>query len=132
MIETSVYKQSNYPVSAKKIKDAVKKTFKDNGIVSDSETSVAIVNDKKMLELGRKYLKEDDYEARAHPVLSFPVSEIQGIFVFPPESKIHLGEVVISYPKAVEEAKKSGKLVEEVIVELAKHGALHLIGIHHD
>jgi probable rRNA maturation factor len=132
MIKVSVYKQSNYPVNVKKLREVMTETFERNGMISDSEVSVAIVGEKKMMEFGQKYLKEDSLQARQHPVLSFPDSEIQGFFVFPPDGKIHLGEVVISYPKAVEEARKRGKLVEEVILELAKHGALHLVGIHHD
>jgi ssRNA-specific RNase YbeY (16S rRNA maturation enzyme) len=45
---------------------------------------------------------------------------------------MHLGEIVISFPFVVEEARENGKLIDDVAVSLAEHGALHLVGIHHD
>jgi ssRNA-specific RNase YbeY (16S rRNA maturation enzyme) len=32
----------------------------------------------------------------------------------------------------VEEAVKEDKLVEDKLFELVEHGALHLLGVHHD
>ncbi len=132
MIEVTVHKQSAFPVSATAIKKVVAQTFKEHGIVSDAEASVAIVNEAKMLTYVKEFLGEEGEIARAHPVLSFPTNEIEGQFSFPPDNVIHLGEIIVSYPKAVEDAAKMGKHVEEVICDLAAHGALHLIGIHHD
>ena len=131
MISISVYKQSNYPVSPKKIKDSVKTIFVENGIVSDAEVSVAIVSDKEIEKLANKYLGEYGAEAKDHPVLSFPTGEITKPFVFP-DSTLHLGEIVISFHWVIRESKKTGKLVDEIACELAVHGALHLVGIHHD
>ncbi len=132
MITVNIYKQSNYPVSAKKVKDAVVKTFLDNGLQSEAEASVAIVSHSKMIEYALDYLKEEVGTAAMHPVLSFPTAELKGPFQFPPDKTLHLGEIVVSYQKAVEYAKKENRLVDDVVVDLACHGALHLIGIHHD
>ncbi len=132
MITVNIYKQSNYPVSAKKVKDAVANTFLENGVQSEAEASVAIVSHNKMIEYAKTYLKETEDEAKDHPVLSFPTSELEGPFQFPPDKTLHLGEIIVSYQKAVEAAKKENKLVDEVVAELACHGALHLVGIHHD
>ncbi len=132
MITVSIYKQSNYPVSAKKIKGAVVQIFLDNGVQSEAEASVAIVSHSKMIEYAVNYLKEEVDEATMHPVLSFPTAELEGPFQFPPDKMLHLGEIIVSYPKAVEYAKKENRLVDDVVVDLASHGALHLIGIHHD
>lgn len=128
MIKVSVYKQGSYPVSTKKIKKAVGDALKNHGITSDSEVSVALVSEKKMNKLVKKYYKKDKGK---HPVLSFPNREIKEQFSFPPDRTPHLGEIIISYKQAVEQAKKSGKLIEEVICDLASHGAKHLMGIHH-
>lgn len=132
MITIDVLKQSNYPVSSKVIKERVRKIFEDNGIVSDSQASVAVVGEARMLELVKTYLHETGELAAEHPVLSFPTSEMEGPFVFPPDNILYLGEIVVSYPKSVEYAKAQNKLVEDVVCELAEHGALHLIGVHHD
>ncbi len=128
MIQVTVSKESNFPVKAEKIKEIVKKTLGDNGIVSDSEVSVAIVHRKKMQEYVDKYYDDHD----DHPVLSFPSNEVEGQFVFPPDGKMHLGEIVVSYDWCTDESNKTGKLVEEIVLELTEHGCLHLLGIHHD
>src|SRR6185369_5871668 len=112
MITVSIYKQGNFPVNAKKIKDAVVKTLSDNGILSDCTVDVAIVNEKKMDELNEKYYKDKVYE---HPVFTFPANEGDP-FVFPPDGKMHLGEIVISFPFVVEEARENGKLIDDVAV----------------
>ncbi|MFZ5932870.1 MAG: rRNA maturation RNase YbeY [Patescibacteria group bacterium] len=128
MIKVLVKKQGNYPVSTKKIRDFLKKLFKEKGIVSDAEVSVSLVGEAKMLDIGRKYLGDK----KIHNVLSFTQEEVRPGFVYPPDGIIHLGEIVVCYPVAFEEAKKEGKLIEEKVLELIEHGALHLLGIHHD
>lgn len=135
MIYVDVVKESNFPVPAGKIKEAVKKTLTANGIVSDSQVAVALVHRKKMAEYAAKYYHSDDTEyddGADHPVLSFPESETEGRFVFPDDGKLYLGEIIVSYDWCVAEAGKTGKLVEAIVVEMVEHGVLHLIGIHHD
>ncbi len=132
MIDITVTKQSNYPVSAAKIKKRIKDTLKAHGIVSDFELSVAIVGDAKMDELVRAHYKDDPQMLYDHPILTFPDNEIPGKFEFPPDDLNHLGEIIISYPSAAAEANQSGRLIDDVICELAEHGSLHLLGVHHD
>lgn len=127
MVNVSITKQSNYPVKTAPIKKKLADFFAKNGIVSDSEVSVAIVGEKKMLEIGEKYLKDKNL----HNVLSFTPTEAKG-FVFPPDGIIHLGEIVVCYPLAVSEAQAQNVLIDESIYELVEHGALHLLGIHHE
>jgi len=128
MIKVNVKKQSNYPISSTKIRKNLKDFLASHGIVSDAEVSVALVGENKMLEIGKKYLKDKSL----HNVLSFTADEIDSKFVFPPDGVIHLGEIIVCYPVAFEEAKKEGKLIEEKVMELIEHGALHLLGIHHE
>lgn len=123
MTEVLVYKQSAYPVSSKKIKDTVKETLAKNGVVSDCEVSVALVNGPKIDELAG----EPD-----HPVLAYANDEIKEPFVFPKKNIIYLGEIIVSYEAALHESQKSGKLLDEAVTELVEHATLHLIGIHHD
>lgn len=127
MIHVSVYKQGNFPVSSPKIKKGLREFFTRKGIVSDAEVSVAVVNDKKMMGLVKKYVKD----GKLHNVLSFTPSEVKEKFIYPPEGKIDLGEIIICYPVVVAEAKREGKLIDEKAYELIEHGALHLLGIHH-
>jgi rRNA maturation RNase YbeY len=133
MVKVTVYKQGNYPVSAKKIKDRIKKTLQYQGLTSDFEVSVALVDDTKMDELVKKYYHREgpDFGNHPHPILTFPTNELEGQFVFAPDQINDLGEMVISYPQAVQRAEDENTQVEEVILDLAEHGALHLAGIHH-
>lgn len=128
MIHVDVEKESKFPVSSKKIKDVVTKTLTDNGIVSDAEVSVVVVKRSTMQEYVDKYY--DDKED--HPVLSFPSQEVEGQFVFPPNEKLYLGEIIISYDWCVDEAARRSRIPEDLAIEMAEHGSLHLLGIHHD
>lgn len=129
MIKVKVFKEVNYPVSSPKIKRILRDFLGEKGIVSDTEVSVALVGRARMVELSKKYLKE---KGVLHNVLSFPAKEAKGEFVYPENGAIDLGEIVICYPKACEEAKEERMLIEEKVIELVKHGAMHLMGIHHD
>ena len=128
MIKVYVNKQSYYPVSAPKIKKVVRDFLKAKGIKSNAEISIALVGNSKMMDLCKKYLKENTL----HNVLSFTESEVGQKFFYPPENSIRLGEVVVCYQKAVEEAKKEQKLIEQKVVELILHGTGHLLGHHHE
>ena len=128
MIKVRVKKASNFPVSSPKIKRSLKAFLRGHGIVSDTEVSVALVGKEKMIKLARKYLNE---RQSVHNVLSFTENEVSEKFVYPPEDPIQLGEIVVCYPKAQEEANEENKLIDEKVIELVEHGALHLLGIHH-
>jgi len=53
-------------------------------------------------------------------------------FILPPNGIIHLGEVIISYPQAVEQAREQGHSVEQELALLIVHGILHLLGYDHE
>lgn len=128
MIKVLITKQSNYPVATAPIKKKLAEFLAKNGIVSDAEVNVAIVGEAKMLTIGTKYLKDKNL----HNVLSFVPGEVKGGFVYPPDGKIHLGEIIVCYPQAVREAGEENVLIDERVYELIEHGALHLLGIHHE
>jgi len=128
MIKVLISKQSNYPVNVAPVKSKLAEFLAKNGIVSDAEVNIAIVGEAKMLSVGAKYLKDK----KLHNVLSFVPNEVKGGFVYPPDGKIHLGEIIVCYPQAVREAKEENVLIDERVYELIEHGALHLLGIHHE
>lgn len=121
MIRVDVYKERNYPVSSPKIKKRLREFLAEKGIVSDALVEVAIVGIGEMRKIDRKI----------HNVLSFTPEESKKKFVYPLDGVIHLGEIIICFPKAVEEAKQEEKLIEDKVYELVEHGARHLLGIHH-
>lgn len=100
--------------------------------MSDFIVSIAFVGEKKMQDLVDKYYKDDPENLYIHPILTFPTNEMTGEFVMPGDVKPDLGEIIISYPEAVATAKETGKLIDDVILSLVEHGAMHLLGHHHD
>jgi rRNA maturation RNase YbeY len=58
-----------------------------------------------------------------HQLNDFPLPE-----GFPP----HLGDIVVSFPEAVNNARKYGKMVDDQICFFIEHGMMHLLGYHHD
>ena len=127
MIEIKVSKQSNYPIKAQLIKNTLKSFFAEHGIVSDSICYVSFVSETKMRDIGKKYYKKD---TKTHNVFSFVESEVNN-FKNPDISKIYLGEIIVCFPVCVKEAKQEGKLIDQKVIELVTHSALHLMGIHH-
>lgn len=127
MIRVNISKQSNYPVKVAPIKKKLAKFFVDNGIVSDAEVDIALVGESKMLAVGKNYKKD----GKLHNVFSFTPTEVRN-FVFPPDGKLHLGEIILCYPLVVKEANAENKLIDEKVYELIEHSALHLLGIHHE
>jgi probable rRNA maturation factor len=96
-----------------------------------SEMGLVITGDDEIHQLNLKYLDED----RPTDVLSFPMNEqidAAPVFVKVPDGKIHLGEIIISYPQAVKQAEEHQHSVEREIIILLIHGILHLLGYDHD
>ena len=52
-------------------------------------------------------------------------------FILPPAEEAWLGEVIISYPQAVRQARQSGRDAGRELTALLVHGVLHLLGYDH-
>lgn len=128
MISVFITRQSRYPADTKTLKKKLSEFFVNYG-VEEIEVFVALVGERKMRELGKKFLNETEADS-THEVLSFPTSGAKVEF---PKSQDYksLGDIVICYPEVRKIAIKKNRLMDEVIQELAEHGALHLLGIHH-
>jgi probable rRNA maturation factor len=128
MIKVRIFKASNYPVGSVMLKRKLRAFLREKGIVSDCEISVALVGRERMVKLAKKYLNND---FSVHNVLSFTENEVMRKFVYPPGDITRLGEVVVCYPKMVDEAKAEGKRIDIKVWELVEHGTMHLLGYHH-
>ncbi len=124
-IDVPIFVESRYKVNRKRIKIKVKKILADHSIKGPAEVSVAIVGDRKMRYLSKKYKGED----KTRNILSFSLVEGESSFV--PSDKLKLGDLVISYPQVIKEASEDEMLVDDKIDELLEHGMLHLLGINH-
>jgi len=123
MIKVTVLNEHNFKVDIHEIQQAVIDVIKKNNGDENSCVSVAIVNLDEMYKYARKYLKETGEEAKGHPVLSFPTNEIEKKFAFHPDEKNYLGEIIVVF---------NDESTDKIVADLAAHGTLHLLGIHHD
>ncbi len=124
-VSVPIYIESRYKVNRKRIKQVVADTVRKNGIVTPFEVSIAVIGNRKMRTLNKKYRNID----KTTNVLSFSQVEGQGSPKSP--DKLYLGDVVISYPVVIEEAALEKMLVDDKIAELLEHGVKHLLGEHH-
>lgn len=124
-ISVPIYIESRYKVNRKRIKQVASDTVQKNGIITPFEVSIAIVGNRKMRALNKKYRDMD----KTTNVLSFPLDVGKGAPRTP--DKLYLGDVVISYPVVIEEAALEKMLVDDKIAELVEHGVKHLLGDHH-
>jgi probable rRNA maturation factor len=125
-VSVPIFVESRYKVNRKRIKDIVKKTISQHNITDPVEVSVAIVGDRKMRILSKKYKNED----KTRNILSF--SQTEGGQMVNHNQKLRLGDIVLSYPQVINDAVREEKLVDDRVDELVEHGLLHLLGIHHD
>ena len=130
MINVLFQTESHFPVKKKVIDAAVMQALAGR-ITHAAEVSVAVVGDRRMRQLNKQYRNLDE----TTDVLSFPINDpsahMTQVFVDPPDKILRLGDVVVSFPQAVSEATEQNRMVDDVIVDLVRHGLDHLLGIHH-
>ncbi|KPC74740.1 rRNA maturation factor [Thermoactinomyces vulgaris] len=93
------------------------------------EVSVTIVDNERIHQLNKEYRDVD----RPTDVLSFPLWEPDEEWVIDEEEeRVALGDIVISLPKAKEQAEAYGHSLNREVGFLAVHGFLHLLGYDHE
>lgn len=88
------------------------------------EVTIVVTDEQGIRELNRDFLGRD----RVTDVLAFATQENIGPFVPAPEAGNYLGDVIVCYPLAVEQALEQGHAVQDELVVLVVHGVLHLLG----
>ncbi len=88
----------------------------------DGDLSVVLTDDTHIQELNRDYLGTD----APTDVLSFPASETD-----PQSGRRYRGDILISVPRAAQQARAAGHPVEAEVQLLVIHGVLHLLGHDH-
>jgi rRNA maturation RNase YbeY len=92
-----------------------------------SELSVELIGDRRMRRLNREYRKKD----RTTDVLAFSMREA----LTPRAARLMpgmLGDVVISVPMALRQARDAGRSPDDELAALLVHGVLHLCGYDHE
>lgn len=93
-----------------------------------AEISVTFVDNEEIHNLNKQYRNID----RETDVLSFPLGENGEYDINHDTGAKMLGDVVISLPKAVEQAEMYGHSLQREIAFLTVHSVLHLLGYDHE
>jgi probable rRNA maturation factor len=94
--------------------------------VDEFVVSLHLVDEATIRELNAAHRAKDV----ATDVLSFPLQSSD--FVVPTDVPAHLGDVVVSYPRAVAQAEEYGHSVDREVAYLVAHGVLHVLGYDHE
>ena len=131
------------PVSGRRVRRVAECALAVGAPSSSGGLSVVIADDETVRDLNRRHRGLDE----TTDVLSFSFThqgEYHGDgpsvsrwpedadFVLPPGEGAGLGEVVVSYPQAVRQARESGHALERELGLLVCHGVLHLLGYDHE
>ena len=113
------------------VRKIVRQVLKVEGVPSPYEVSLVLTDSETVQQLNRDYRGVDE----PTDVLAFYMLPQKGTdfsFAVPPDGVTRLGEVIISYPQAVAQAKEQGHSPERELALLIMHGILHLLGYDHE
>jgi probable rRNA maturation factor len=130
-IEVSVEKEFWGVVDEGWARRIAQTVLKAEGVVPPYEVSLVFTDSETVQKLNRDYRGVDE----PTDVLAFCMllkKEADSSFALPPDGVTRLGEVIISYPQAVEQAKEQGHSTENELALLVIHGILHLLGYDHE
>jgi probable rRNA maturation factor len=113
------------------VKKIVRQVLKAEGVAPPYEVSLVFTDSKTVKQLNRDYRGVDE----PTDVLAFymlPQKGADSSFALPPDGVTRLGEVIISYPQAVAQAREQGHSPERELALLVIHGILHLLSYDHE
>lgn len=130
MITINILADAKYPVDRDTLREHLAKILASHRLTDNVEVDIMVVGKRKMTKLHMDFLNLPG----PTDVLSFPLSDPADSrpFVASPDGILRLGDIVICYPVAIEEALAKQIRVDEQIQFLAEHGLMHLLGFHHE
>ena len=130
-IEISVEEEFGGLVEEDWARKIAQRVLKAEGGATPYEVSLVFTDSEMVQKLNRDYRGVDE----ATDVLAFymlPQKGADSSFALPPDGITRLGEVIISYPQALEQAREQGHSIERELALLIIHGILHLLGYDHE
>ena len=117
------------------LQGVIEQTLSAEHAAPEVELGLVITTQEKIKQLNRDYRGRDEVT----DVLSFSMIPDAGQvgtefppFVTPPDGVLHLGEVIISYPQTILQAKEQRHSAKKELTVLIIHGVLHLLGYDHE
>jgi len=131
-IEISVEEEFGVVLNEGWVRGIAQQALEAESITSPYELSLVFTDSETVQRLNRDYRGVDE----PTDVLAFymlPGKTTNNLpFILPPNGVTHLGEIIISYPQAEEQAREQGHPVEQELALLIIHGILHLLGYDHE
>lgn len=122
MIHIQVDKEYWSIVKATTLRQAARAACSICELPKDADFTIVLTGDDQVKVLNAEYRKVND----TTDVLSFPGDEKD-----PETGKEYLGDIIISYPRASQQANGAGHATSDELSLLVIHGVLHLAGHDH-
>lgn len=122
MSEYEIINEYNYQENYDYLKEVIDHTL-DKLNIKNAYFSIIFIDDEKMQEMNKQYRNID----RTTDVLSFALEDNN---TYIPEIR-ELGDIFVSIPKMIEQAKEYGHSEKRELSFLVCHGLLHLLGYDH-
>lgn len=113
----------------------VERVLRNEGLGGVVEVGLRITDDGEIQQLNARFRGQDcPTDVLSFPLEEPPTGEVTGTesFVIPEGVPRQLGDIVISFPRAREQAAAYGHSLERELAYLTAHGTLHLLGYDHE
>jgi len=113
------------------VRKIVRQVLKAEEVIPRYDLGVVFTDIERVRQLNREYRGVD----QSTDVLAFYMRPHKGSdssFANPPDGVAHLGDVIISYPQALAQAREQGHSVQRELALLVIHGVLHLLDYDHE
>lgn len=131
MVEVEIVDVDTQGVEEDIINRVVSTVLKLEGIKHDVNVFVMLTNNDEIHVINKEQRNVD----RPTDVLSFPMYEREEIALLKTKKQDNveemLGDIIISIPKVIEQAKEYGHSYERELAYLTTHGMMHLLGYDH-
>jgi len=130
MISVNILADAKYPFDRSALKEHLRKVLTKFRLTDNVEIDIQVVGKRKMAQIHWLYMQLKG----PTDVLSFPLNDPQDDrpFIASPDGVLRLGDIVVCYPVAREEALEKQCKLDTQLNFLAEHGLMHLLGYHHE
>lgn len=104
-------------------------TLAAENVTPPYEVSVVVAGDEAVHQLNRVFR---DVDSPTDVIAFYTTPSGPERFVMPEDGVRHLGDIVVSYQQAVEQAHQEGHSTQRELTLLVIHGLLHLLGYDHE
>lgn len=122
MISIIIAEEFEPLIDSSLIKAAAKAVLTIESVDLSNEISIVIDGDAAIQALNQQFLGVD----APTDVLSFPSDETN-----PETGSPYLGDIIVSYPRAKQQAESASETISDELQLLVVHGMLHLLGYDH-